>query len=156
MQFVTRFLLTLLAVACFAFADGITPAALSANGAVTRDRHLSEIGEIMRGGRGGYIDLGFYYLPSPHQTPLLSDYGEHDGFAFNHHFAGFGAGEVAKGRHLGALLWYDRSGWDGEDFFFFVLKIYVDNCIYTCHTVYSVYTQFKQRCTNGYYFKQFI
>ncbi|WP_298767603.1 hypothetical protein [uncultured Fibrobacter sp.] len=119
MQFVTRFLLTLLVVACFAFADGITPAALSANGAVTRDRHLSEIGEIMRGGRGGYIDLGFYYLPSPHQTPLLSDYGEHDGFAFNHHFAGFGAGEVAKGRHLGALLWYDRSGWDGEDFFFF-------------------------------------
>ena len=43
---------------------------------------------------------------------------EHEGFAFNQHFAGFGAGEVAKNRHMGALLWFDRSGWDGEDFLF--------------------------------------
>lgn len=119
MQFVSRLFVVLFALVSFAIADGISPAALSANGAVTRDRHLSEIGELMRGGRGGFIDLGFYYLPSSHQIPLESEYGEHDGFAFNHHFAGFGAGEVAKGRHMGALLWYDRSGWDGEDFFFF-------------------------------------
>ncbi|MCQ2101744.1 MAG: hypothetical protein MJY98_00770 [Fibrobacter sp.] len=110
---------TLLAMCSLAFADGVTPAALSANGALVRDRQLTEISQILRGGRGGYIDFGFYYLPSPEQTPLLSEYGEHEGFAFRHHLAGFGTGEMAPGKHLGFLLWFDRSGWDGEDFFFF-------------------------------------
>lgn len=119
MQFVNRVLFVLLAFAGLALADGITPAFLAKDGAVTRDRHLSEISDIMRGGRGGYIDFGFYYLPSRAQTPLLSEYGKHKGFAFNHHFAGFGAGEVAPNKHMGALLWFDRSGWDGEDFFLF-------------------------------------
>lgn len=119
MRFISRAILFLLAGSAIAFADGITPAALAKDGAVTRDRHLSEISDIMRGGRGGFFDLGFYFLPSRAQTPLLSEYGEHKGFAFNHHFAGFGAGEVAKGKHMGALLWFDRSGWDGEDFLFF-------------------------------------
>ena len=121
MQFVSRILPVMLAAAGIAFADGIAPFALAKDGAVTRDRHLSEIKDIMRGGRGGYVDLGFYYLPSSHQTPLLSEYGEHDGFAFNHHVAGFGAGAVSNDNNLqmGALLWFDRSGWDGEDFFLF-------------------------------------
>ena len=65
------------------------------------------------------MDVGFNYLPLPSQTPLESPYGEHDGFAFRHHFAGFGSGEVAKHTQLGALLWFERSGWDGEDFFLF-------------------------------------
>jgi hypothetical protein len=119
MQFVSRVLFVLLAFACLALADEITPAFLAKDGAVTRDRHLTEIKDIMRGGRGGFLDFGFYYTPYSQQLPLESQFGEHDGFAFNHHFAGYGAGEVANGKHLGALLWFDRSGWDGEDFFFF-------------------------------------
>ena len=85
---------------------------------MTRDQQLREIRDIMRGGRGGYIDLGFNYLPFRTQTPLESPYGEHEGYAFKHHFAGFGSGEVTKNNHLGFLLWFERSGWDGEDFFF--------------------------------------
>ncbi len=119
MQFVSRVLFVLLAFACLALADEITPAFLAKDGAVTRDRHLTEIKDIMRGGRGGFLDFGFYYTPYSQQLPLESQFGEHDGFAFNHHFAGYGAGEVANGKHLGALLWFDRSGWDGEDFFIF-------------------------------------
>ena len=106
MQFVLKSVLISLALVGYALADGIKPEALAKDGAVTRDRHLTEIRDIMRGGRGGYIDFGFYYTPTSSQLPLDSKYGEHDGFAFNHHFAGFGAGE-------------DRSGWDGEDFLFF-------------------------------------
>ena len=119
MQFVLKSVLISLALVGYALADGIKPEALAKDGAVTRDRHLTEIRDIMRGGRGGFIDFGFYYTPTSSQLPLDSKYGEHDGFAFNHHFAGFGAGEVGKNRHMGALLWYDRSGWDGEDFLFF-------------------------------------
>lgn len=112
-------LFALFALAAFAFADGITPEALSAGGAVTRDRQLTEISQILRGGRGGYIDLGFYFTPSSEQNPLVSQYGEHDGFAFRQHFAGFFSGEVRPKRYLGMALWFDRSGWDGEDFFLF-------------------------------------
>ena len=108
MQFVLKSVLISLALVGYALADGIKPEALAKDGAVTRDRHLTEIRDIMRGGRGGYIDFGFYYTPTSSQLPLDSKYGEHDGFAFNHHFAGFGAGEVGKNRHMGALLWYDR------------------------------------------------
>ena len=119
MQFVLKSVLLSLVLVGFAIADGVKPEALAKDGAVTRDRHLTEIRDIMRGGRGGYIDFGFYYTPTREQLPLESQYGEHKGYAFNHHFAGFGAGEVAKYRHMGALLWFDRSGWDGEDFVLF-------------------------------------
>ena len=105
-------------------ADAIPASALATGGAVTRDQQLREIRDIMRGGRGGYIDLGFNYLPFRTQTPLESPYGEHEGYAFKHHFAGFGSGEVTKNNHLGFLLWFERSGWDGEDFFFWpVIKV---------------------------------
>lgn len=119
MHFVSRFLLILFALAGFALADGIMAEDLSVGGGVSRDRQLTEIRDIMRGGRGGYIDLGFYYLPMRTQTPLLSEYGKHLGYAFKHHLAGFGSSEVAPKKYLGMLLWFERSGWDGEDFFFF-------------------------------------
>lgn len=111
--------LAIFALATPAVADGITPQALSAGGAVTRDRQLNEIREVMRGGRGGFIDAGLYYTPSSEQLPLHSQYGEHDGYAFRHHLAGFGSGYVGNNNHVGFLLWFDRSGWDGEDFLFF-------------------------------------
>ena len=62
MQFVLKSALIALTLVGVALADGIKPYALANDGAVTRDRHLSEISDIMRGGRGGYIDLGFYYI----------------------------------------------------------------------------------------------
>ena len=99
-------------------ADAIPTEALSSAGATMRDQQLREIRDIMRGGRGGYIDLGFNYLPFRSQTPLESEFGEHQGYAFKHHVAGFGSGEITRNNHLGFLLWYERSGWDGEDFFF--------------------------------------
>lgn len=100
-------------------ADAVSPEALAVGGATMRDNQLSEIRDVLRGGRGGYIDFGFNYLPSVTQTPLKSEFGEHDGFAFRHHLAGFGSGDLTKNDHLGLLLWFERSGWDGEDFFFF-------------------------------------
>lgn len=102
-----------------ALADAITPAAISNGGNDLRDLQLREIRDVLRGGRGGYIDLGFYYTPLTTQMPLESPYGEHEGFATKQHIAGFGSGEIGKGNHLGALLWFERQGWDGEDFFFF-------------------------------------
>lgn len=114
-----RALCLLSLAASFSIADAIPAGALSAGASQTRDQQLREIRDVMRGGRGGFLDVGFNYLPLPSQTPLESPYGEHDGFAFRHHFAGFGSGEVAKHTQLGALLWFERSGWDGEDFFLF-------------------------------------
>lgn len=114
-----RALCLLSLAASFSIADAIPAGALSAGASQTRDQQLREIRDVMRGGRGGFLDVGFNYLPLPSQTPLESPYGEHDGFAFRHHFAGFGSGEVAKHTQLGTLLWFERSGWDGEDFFLF-------------------------------------
>lgn len=111
-------LLFTLALATWSFADRITLEALSNGGADTRDRHLNEIGEVMRGGTGGYLGVGVYYTPLDDQLPLESRYGTHDGFAFRQRFAAFGAAEYKKNIVLGALLWFDRSGWDGEDFVF--------------------------------------
>ena len=102
-----------------AFADAVSVDALASGGASMRDNQLKEIRDVLRGGRGGYLDLGFNYMPLVTQTPLKSEYGEHDGFAFRHHMAGFAAGEVKKNQHLGFLLWFERSGWDGEDFILF-------------------------------------
>lgn len=102
-----------------ALADAVSVDALASGGATMRDNQLREIRDVLRGGRGGYVDLGFNYIPVVTQTPLKSEYGEHDGFAFRHHMAGFAAGEVKKNHYLGFLLWLERSGWDGEDFLLF-------------------------------------
>ncbi|MBR6379508.1 MAG: hypothetical protein IKS02_06035 [Fibrobacter sp.] len=117
-RYLRPLLLSIVTLTGFALADAVSYEALSTGGAVMRDQQLREIRDVMRGGRGGYVDLGFNYLPLRSQTPLESPYGEHEGYAFKHHFAGFGSGEVAKNSHLGLLLWFERSGWDGEDFFF--------------------------------------
>ena len=72
-----------------ALADAVSVDALASGGATMRDNQLREIRDVLRGGRGGYVDLGFNYIPAVTQTPLKSEYGEHDGFAFRHHMAGF-------------------------------------------------------------------
>lgn len=106
-------------VAGIAFADPLPTSAVATGDAVIRDNQLREIRDILRGGRGGYLDFGFNYLPVVTQTQLQSEYGVHDGFAFRQHFAGFGAGAVDKNQYVGFLLWFERSGWDAEDFFLF-------------------------------------
>lgn len=63
--------------------------------------------------------MGLNYTPLPSQLPLESPYGEHEGYAFRQHVAGFGSGAATRQSQLGALLWFERSGWDGEDFFFY-------------------------------------
>ena len=119
MQKIIKYLGLLFLGSSLALADGVSVDALSRDGVVTRNRHLMEIGDVLLGGRGGYMNLGFYYTPLPDQLPLKSHYGLHDGFAFRQHLAGFAAGEVKPGKFVGGLLWADRSGWDGEDFILF-------------------------------------
>ena len=134
------------AMVSWAFADGITPAALSDGGAMIRDRQLTEISQILRGGRGGYIDAGTYFLPSSEQIPLKSKYGEHDGFAFRQHMAGFFSGDVSPDKYFGLALWLDRSGWDGEDFILF--PHYTDYSLVRSTTTWGMtYTDIKSDAT---------
>ena len=102
-----------------AFADPIPTEALTQGGLVMRDRQLRDIGLVLRGGRGGFIDIGYTYTPSSEQLPLKSKYGVHDGFAFRHHYGIFGSWVLDSISHLGFLTWFDRTGWDSQDFFFF-------------------------------------
>ena len=102
-----------------AFADPIPTEALTQSGLVMRDRQLRDIGLVMRGGRGGFIDIGYTYTPSSEQLQLKSEYGVHDGFAFRHHYGIFGSWVLDSISHLGFLTWFDRAGWDSQDFFFF-------------------------------------
>lgn len=112
------FLLLALA-AGVAFADPIPTDALAQGGLVMRDRQLRDIGLVMRGGRGGFIDIGYTYTPSSKQLPLQSEYGVHNGFAFRHHYGIFGSWVLDSISHFGFLTWFDRAGWDSQDFFFF-------------------------------------
>ena len=88
---VNKIFLMLAMAAGVAFADPIPAEALTQGGLVMRDRQLRDIGLVMRGGRGGFIDIGYTYTPSSGQLPLKSKYGVHDGFAFRHHYGIFGS-----------------------------------------------------------------
>ncbi|OWV24574.1 hypothetical protein B7982_02340 [Fibrobacter sp. UWB2] len=114
-----KILLLLAMVAGVAFADPIPTEALTQSGLVMRDRQLRDIGLVMRGGRGGFVDIGYTYTPSSEQLQLKSKYGVHDGFAFRHHYGIFGSWALDSVSHLGFLTWFDRVGWDAQDFFFF-------------------------------------
>ena len=114
-----KILLLLTFAAGAVFADPIPTDALTQGGLVMRDRQLRDIGLVMRGGRGGFIDIGYTYTPSSGQLQLKSKYGVHDGFAFRHHYGIFGSWVLDSISHFGFLTWFDRSGWDSQDFFFF-------------------------------------
>ena len=114
-----KIFLLLAMAAGVAFADPIPTEALTQSGLVMRDRQLRDIGLVMRGGRGGFIDIGYTYTPSSEQLQLKSKYGVHDGFAFRHHYGIFGSWVLDSISHLGFLTWFDRAGWDSQDFFFF-------------------------------------
>ena len=120
MKYELKKILLLLSFAAGAvFADPIPTDALTQGGLVMRDRQLRDIGLVMRGGRGGFIDIGYTYTPSSGQLQLKSKYGVHDGFAFRHHYGIFGSWVLDSISHFGFLTWFDRSGWDSQDFFFF-------------------------------------
>lgn len=114
-----KIFLLLAMVTGVAFADPIPTEALTQSGLVMRDRQLRDIGLVMRGGRGGFVDFGYTYTPSSEQLQLKSKYGVHDGFAFRHHYGIFGSWALDSLSHLGFLTWFDRAGWDSQDFFFF-------------------------------------
>ena len=114
-----KVVLLLAVVAGVAFADPIPTEDLTQGGLVMRDRQLRDIGLVMRGGRGGFIDIGYTFTPSSEQLQLKSKYGVHDGFAFRHHYGIFGSWVLDSNSHLGFLTWFDRAGWDTQDFFFF-------------------------------------
>ena len=114
-----KILLLLTIAAGVAFADPIPTEALTQGGLVMRDRQLRDIGLVMRGGRGGFFDIGYTYTPSSEQLQLNSKYGIHDGFAFRHHYGIYGSWVLDSISHLGFLTWFDRAGWDSQDFFFF-------------------------------------
>ena len=114
-----RAALALSLAATASFADAVSVDAVAGAGTWVRDDHLREMGDLLLYGRGSFIDLGMYYTPLPTQIPLKSEFGEHQGFALRHHFAGFSSTEISKDHYLGMLLWFDRYGWDGEDFFLF-------------------------------------
>jgi len=114
-----KILLLLTIAAGVVFADPIPTEALTQGGLVMRDRQLRDIGLVMRGGRGGFIDIGYTYTPSSEQLQLKSKYGVHDGFAFRHHYGVYGSWVLDSISHLGFLTWFDRAGWDTQDFFFF-------------------------------------
>ena len=113
-------ILLLLALATgVAFADPIPAEALTQGGLPMRDRQLRDIGLVLRGGRGGFIDIGYTYTPSSEQLQLKSQYGVHNGYAFRHHYGVFGSWVLDPVSHFGFLTWFDRTGWDSQDFFFF-------------------------------------
>ena len=96
-----------------AFADPIPSEALAQSGLQMRDRQLRDIGLVMRGGRGGFIDVGYTYTPSSEQLQLKSKYGVHNGYAFRHHYGIFGSWVLDSVSHFGFLTWFDRTGWLG-------------------------------------------
>ena len=114
-----KIFLLLALVSVVAFADPIPTEALTQGGLVMRDRQLRDIGLVMRGGRGGFVDIGYTYTPSSEQLQLRSQYGVHNGYAFRHHYGIFGSWVLDSISHFGFLTWFDRAGWDSQDFFFF-------------------------------------
>ena len=102
-----------------AVADPIDVESLASGGFWMRDDQLRDIGDQLLYGKSSFFDIGFYYTPIASQVPLKSEFGEHQGFVFRHHVAGASSYEVSKNNFLTALLWLERSGWDGEDFLFF-------------------------------------
>lgn len=103
-----------------ASAAKISPEALSLGGAQTRDLQFREVGEVFHPGTEGYLSFGINYFPLPSQTELSTSYGTHKGYIARYNFAGYFSEEIEKsGWNLGILWWFERHGWDSEDFLLF-------------------------------------
>lgn len=101
-------------------ASPIKPQALSNGGRIASETQLEEISETVRPGASGYFALGTYYFPHPEQTALKSDFGRHEGFAFRQRLSMYFSGPLGKSNWLlGFLWWFERHGFDSEDFILF-------------------------------------
>ena len=118
-RFVKIALLSIPLVAPTVMADAIDVETLAMGGFWTRDDQLRDIGDHLLYGKASFFDIGFIYTPVSTQLPLKSMYGEHEGFAFRHHIAGMSSYPLSENTFMSALLWFERSGWDGEDFLLF-------------------------------------
>ena len=102
-----------------ALADAVDVEAVASGGYWTRDEQLRDIGDLLLYGKMSFVDIGMNYAPLPTQIPLKSKFGEHEGFAIRHHLSLMASHQVSQNNYLSALLFFERSGWDGEDFLFF-------------------------------------
>ena len=109
---------TIALAASTVFASAIDVETIARGGFWMRDNQLRDIGEMLLYSSGSFIDAGMNYTPLSTQLPLKSDFGEHEGFAFRQHFALMASHKLENQSYLTALLWFERSGWDGEDFLF--------------------------------------
>lgn len=106
-------------VASAAMADAVDVESVASGGFWIRDNQLRDVGDLLLYGKGTFFDIGFNYTPLPTQIPLRSTFGEHRGFATRQHLAYMSSYAVDDKHFVNALLWLERSGWDGEDFLFF-------------------------------------
>ena len=102
-----------------ALADAVDVEAVASGGYWTRDEQLRDVGDLLLFGKMSFVDIGMNYAPLPTQIPLKSKFGEHEGFAVRHHLSLMSSHQVSQNNYLSALLLFERSGWDGEDFLFF-------------------------------------
>ena len=102
-----------------ALADAVDVEAVASGGYWTRDEQLRDVGDLLLFGKMSFVDIGMNYAPLPTQIPLKSKFGEHNGFAVRHHFSLMASHPISQNNYLSALLLFERSGWDGEDFLFF-------------------------------------
>ena len=102
-----------------AVADAVDVETVASGGFWMRDNQLHDIGDLLLLGKGSYFDIGFNYTPLSTQIPLRSAFGEHEGYASRHHIAFLASHPFKENQYLNLLLWFERSGWDTEDYFFF-------------------------------------
>ena len=100
------------------FADPVDVETIARGGFWMRDNQLREIEDMLLYSYGSFIDVGTNYTPLSTQLPLKSDFGKHEGFAFRQHFSLMTSYLLENKSILTALVWFERSGWDGEDFLF--------------------------------------
>ena len=118
-RFVKIALLSVPLAAQAVMANPVDVETISMGGFWTRDDQLRDIGDQLLFGKASFFDIGFTYTPLSTQLPLKSKFGEHEGFAFRHHIAGMSSYPLNDDNFLSAMLWFERSGWDGEDFLFY-------------------------------------
>ena len=109
---------TIVLAASTVFADPVDVETIARGGFWMRDNHLRDVGEMLLYSNGSFIDAGLNYTPFSTQLPLRSEFGEHEGFVARQHLSVMASYLLENQSILTALLWFERSGWDGEDFLF--------------------------------------
>ena len=115
-----RAVLCVFLLAFSAYAGNVKTAGVSAGDAATRDLQLREFGMVFHPQTYGYLGANLLYFPLPVQTKLSTEYGKHEGYVLRQNFAAYFADSLGKSPwQLGVLWWFERHGWDSEDFLLF-------------------------------------